>query len=108
MQFYTVIPRAGKAHNHLTYMTYRCARAWVRAWMHAWVRACVRALVGIQLELKIKLINAGRVSVSCTLVYDIFRFAEGANVFFFLFLACLWFFRSPKFIPGWGSWFEKG
>ncbi|KAK2185837.1 hypothetical protein NP493_221g00005 [Ridgeia piscesae] len=35
-------------------------------------------------------------------------FAEGVNVFFFLLLACLWFFRDPKFVTGWGIGFEKG
>ncbi|KAI0224789.1 Solute carrier family 13 member 5 [Lamellibrachia satsuma] len=37
-----------------------------------------------------------------------FRFAEGACIFFFFLLVGLWFFRDPRFIPGWSSFFEKG
>ncbi|KAI0241025.1 Solute carrier family 13 member 5 [Lamellibrachia satsuma] len=36
------------------------------------------------------------------------RFAEVLNAMMFFVLAMLWFFRDPRFVPGWGSLFKVG
>ncbi|GAU98852.1 hypothetical protein RvY_09940 [Ramazzottius varieornatus] len=35
------------------------------------------------------------------------RFAEGSALAIFLSLVLLWFFREPKFMPGWNTWFKE-
>ena len=35
------------------------------------------------------------------------RYAEVLVLILFILLALLWLFREPKFIPGWGSFFES-